>query len=40
MLSPGVIVTEVHKRGGMSEEDYKKVNNSLFWAHFCKSVIN
>lgn len=24
-VNPGVIVTEVHKRGGMSEEDYKKV---------------
>ncbi|XP_069993820.1 3-oxoacyl-[acyl-carrier-protein] reductase FabG [Penaeus vannamei] len=23
-VNPGVIVTEVHKRGGMSEEDYKK----------------
>ncbi|CAM6032229.1 unnamed protein product, partial [Sphagnum compactum] len=24
-VNPGVIVTEVHKRGGMSEEDYEKV---------------
>lgn len=25
-FSPGVIITEIHKRGGMSEEDYAKVN--------------
>ena len=28
-VNPGVIRTEIHKRGGMSEEDYAKVS-SLF----------
>lgn len=26
LFSPGVIVTEVHKRGGMTEENYAKVS--------------
>lgn len=26
-VNPGVIVTEVHKRGGMSEEQYAKVRS-------------
>lgn len=25
-VNPGVIVTEIHKRGGMSEEDYQQVS--------------
>ena len=24
-FSPGVITTEIHKRGGMNEEEYQKV---------------
>jgi NAD(P)-dependent dehydrogenase (short-subunit alcohol dehydrogenase family) len=28
-VNPGVIVTEVHKRGGMNDEQYEKVFNSL-----------
>lgn len=29
IFSPGVIITEIHKRGGMSEEDYAKVSNLI-----------
>jgi NAD(P)-dependent dehydrogenase (short-subunit alcohol dehydrogenase family) len=25
-VNPGVIVTEIHKRGGMSEQDYQQVS--------------
>ena len=28
-VNPGVIVTEIHKRGGMDDEAYKKVHRRL-----------
>lgn len=32
IFSPGVIITEIHKRGGMSEEDYAKVSNLIVFS--------
>lgn len=29
--SPGVILTEIHKRGGMDDEEYAKVSTMLSW---------
>jgi NAD(P)-dependent dehydrogenase (short-subunit alcohol dehydrogenase family) len=26
-VNPGVIMTEIHKRAGLNEEEYQKVNN-------------
>lgn len=36
-FSPGVIITEVHKRGGMSEGDYAKVSLFTFYMQFLKN---
>lgn len=32
--SPGVIITEIHKRGGMNDEEYAKVGVSELNVHF------
>lgn len=33
-VNPGVIVTEIHKRGGMSEEDYQQVSCGMWRVHY------
>lgn len=36
-VNPGVIITEIHKRGGMEDEAYKKVSH-LFQNNTCSLV--
>jgi short-subunit dehydrogenase len=34
-VNPGVIVTEIHKRGGMSEQDYQQVSRGMCYVSYC-----
>jgi len=33
-VNPGVIFTEIHKRGGMSEQDYQQVSFRMWYIHY------
>lgn len=39
-VNPGVIITNIHKRAGMSEEDYAKVSTSLSSSHYQSIIIS
>jgi NAD(P)-dependent dehydrogenase (short-subunit alcohol dehydrogenase family) len=33
-VNPGVVVTDIHKRGGMSEHDYQQVSCGIWYIHY------
>jgi NAD(P)-dependent dehydrogenase (short-subunit alcohol dehydrogenase family) len=38
-VNPGVIVTEIHKRGGMSEQDYQQVSRGMWHVHYMFPIV-
>jgi NAD(P)-dependent dehydrogenase (short-subunit alcohol dehydrogenase family) len=38
-VNPGVIVTEIHKRGGMSEQDYQQVSRGLWYVRHIFPIV-